>query len=568
MSATSISLTSTAPKSLRRRIADAVRARPALSVALATLLVVWAGLLATHPNPPSLPLARSLAIARVKADPPDVKLVPALRSASARVTVVDRRYEVVSLFEGPRLVLAAVVSASGQVAYRAAPVRSSYAYGSNIANDWRVLLLMSMVFILMSAVWPLRRLRNLDVLIATSSVFAVVLLNAGTIDRMVLASYPVLLYLGLRCAWRAFGPRPAPAPSISLYEKLTERCSPAQRLRLLRMTAGAATLIVAMVGLSSLGVVDVGYAVMEGATQLLHGLLPYGHIPDVLHGDTYPIGSYALFVPFAAISPVRTEWDSADLTLVVAVAAALLAGWGIWRGNRAPGAGSGTELGKSGREESERLAPLRGLIAWLTFPPMLVAISTGTTDVALAAILLGALMLWRRPAISTTVLAAGAWFKLAPAALLPLWLAPLRGRQLVRALAGVVAVSAAMLVPLLALGGVGGVSRMLHAASYQQSRESINSLWAIVGSVPLQQFAEAATIALIAAGMVRLRRDASLAHDRTRVAALGGAVMLGLQISASYWTYLYLAWALPFLALSVLGARDGVDAPGAVPGHG
>jgi hypothetical protein len=122
-----------------------------------------------------------------------------------------------------------------------------------------------------------------------------------------------------------------------------------------------------------------------------------------------------------------------------------------------------------------------------------------------------------------------------------------------------------MLVPLLALGGVGGVWRMLHAISYQQTRTSLDSLWALIGSVPLQQLAEAATIALIAAGAVRLRGDPALARDRTRVAALGGAVMLGLQISASYWTYLYLAWALPFLALSVLGAQDSVAAARAAP---
>ena len=80
-----------------------------------------------------------------------------------------------------------------------------------------------------------------------------------------------------------------------------------------------AGLIVAMVGLSSLHVVDVGYAVMEGATLLTHGTLPYHHIPDVLHGDTYPLASYLLDVPLAALTPVRDAWSDADATLAVTV---------------------------------------------------------------------------------------------------------------------------------------------------------------------------------------------------------------------------------------------------------
>jgi hypothetical protein len=148
-----------------------------------------------------------------------------------------------------------------------------------------------------------------------------------------------------------------------------------------------------------------------------------------------------------------------------------------------------------------------------------------------------------------TVLAAGAWFKLAPAALLPLALAPLRREQRTRAVAGVALVSVAMVAAVVALGGASGTGDMVHAMGFQVSRPPLNSLWAVAGSVPLQQLTEAATLALIAAAVVALRRDPALAGDRRRVAALGGAVMLGLQMSSSYWTFMYLAWALPFLLL-------------------
>jgi glycosyl transferase family 87 len=367
---------------------------------------------------------------------------------------------------------------------------------------------------------------------------------------MAVAVYPLMLYLAARCAWRAFAPRREPAPSTPLFEIVTSRWSDEQRHRILRLAVVACGLIVAMVGLSS-NPIDVGYAVMEGATDLLHQLLPYGHIAGVLHGDTYPIGSYLLFTPFAAISPVHNQWDDAEFTLLVAVAASLLAALGIWRAStpQTPTAGQRATPG-------QRVTALRGVLAFLTFPPLLVTVSTGTTDVTMAAIMLAAILLWRRPAISTTVLAAGAWFKLAPAALLPLWLAPLRGGQLRRALGGIVLISALMLAPVLALGGAHGVARMLHAVAYQESRESLNGLWWWIGSVPLQQLAQAATLALIVAGAVRLAQRGELANDRTRLAALCAAIMLALQISASYWSYLYLVWVLPFLALSVLAADN------------
>ena len=78
--------------------------------------------------------------------------------------------------------------------------------------------------------------------------------------------------------------------------------------------------------------------------------------------------------------------------------------------------------------ESEERA-LRLALAWLSFLPLLMTGSTGTTDVVLALLLLAAVLTWRRPAATTALIAAAGWFKLAPFALLPLWLAPRRGAR-------------------------------------------------------------------------------------------------------------------------------------------
>jgi hypothetical protein len=98
---------------------------------------------------------------------------------------------------------------------------------------------------------------------------------------------------------------------------------------------------------------------------------------------------------------------------------------------------------------------------------------------------------------------------------------------------------------------------MLSAMSFQFTRTSPHTLWSVVGNVPLQQLAEAATLALIVGAGVKLRRDHALAGDPSRLAAIAAAVLLGIEISANYWNYMYLVWIAPFLMVSVLG----VDAP-------
>jgi hypothetical protein len=167
-----------------------------------------------------------------------------------------------------------------------------------------------------------------------------------------------------------------------------------------------------------------------------------------------------------------------------------------------------------------------------------------------------ALLLSRRPGLASGMLAAAAWFKLAPAALLPVWLAPLRGRRLVAAGAAVTAVSGAMVLLVVVLGGFGGVVAMLHAIAYQFSRGSPQSLWSALGIERLQPLGQACLLGLIVAAAARFRREPDLAHDRARVAAISAAILIGLQLTADYWAFLYLVWVVPPLCLSVLESRE------------
>jgi hypothetical protein len=157
------------------------------------------------------------------------------------------------------------------------------------------------------------------------------------------------------------------------------------------------------------------------------------------------------------------------------------------------------------------------------------------------------------------MLAAAAWFKAVPAALLPVWLAPLRGRRLGRAFAAMIAVSLPMAAALLAFGGLHGPEAMLRALSYQLSRGSTMSIWAALGAERLQPIAQACVLGLIAAVTWRLRREPALAGDPVRLAALSGAILIGLQLAADYWAFLYLAWLVPLLCLSVLRRESATE---------
>jgi Glycosyltransferase family 87 len=485
-----------------------------------------------------------------------------------RVTVdrLDSRLEQVTFFAGPQVVAEVALERDGTVLAGVNARRQREPYGDWLAYQPALLVGLCALFVLMTGVTPLRRARNLDVLASTSLVVSVVLFQRRYLAASLLAAMPGMVYLLVRSARRALGPPSEEPVSSPLLTAITSGVESARRVRWLRALLLSLGLVVAMVGLSSPGPVDVIYAVMEGATRLTHGVLPYGHLPPgVIHGDTYPILSYALYAPLALVSPVNTLWDSVDTALAVAVLAALVAAWAVFRTT----AGARRSGGRRRPVEAEE-AGLRAALACLAFPPLLITVSTGTTDVVLAAVLALAVLLWRRPTACSTLLVAGAWFKLAPVALLPVCVAPLRGRRLVRALAAVVLVSLPPVVLLLALGGLHGPADMLHAMSYQLSRGSLQSIWRVLGIGGLQPLAQACVLGLIAAAVVKLHREPELAHDRARMAALAVAILLGLELAADYWAFLYLVWFMPLVGLSLLAepnpvtevAEAGMPAPG------
>jgi hypothetical protein len=477
---------------------------------------------------------------------------------SVRTERLDSRLERVTFFAGPRIVVDAVVARddtrpdavrSARVVQAVDARRLSVPYGNWLAYQPALLVALSVLFVLMTAVWPWRRLRNLDVAAALSLLGSVLLFQYRYFDASIVLASVLLAYLALRCAYRGLGPARAREPQAPLLTVLTPRLESLRRVRWLRVALAAVALVVLMVAVGSPSAVDVLYAVMEGATNLIHGFLPYGHMPSgIVHGDTYPILSYALYTPVAVFAPVSSTWARVDAGLAVAGIAALLAAWAVFRANA--GARRTTNEARSVEQEE---TGLRAALAWLTFPPLLVTVSTGTTDVVLAGMLAGAILLWRRPTVCSGLLAAAGWFKLAPVALVPVCLAPLRGRRLIAALGAILAVSAPLVGLLLALGGTHGAATMVRAISYQFSRGSEQSIWGVLGISGLQPVGQACVLGVVAAAVVQLRRRPELALDRARVAALTTAILIGMQLTADYWAFLYLVWVGPALCVSVLG---------------
>jgi hypothetical protein len=526
------------------------RSRSSLTVAVAVALLAAVVLLAVNRSTTlAFPRAAAVRVAAQQFSAGYVGAAP--RWDSAQVQPLDSHEVRVSLFAGGQIIAQDVIDAHGYVSDSADFRNASIPYGDWIAYQPAVLVLLSALFALACGVSPWRRLRNLDVAAALSLSIPVVLFQHRYVDLSILSALPSMAYLMLRCGWLGLGRASGPATSTPLLQVVLRGWDVARRVRLLRIVVLALGLACVMIGVSSPVPVDVAYAVMEGATTLLGGVLPYGHLPGgVVHGDTYPLLSYALYTPLALVHPVHSLLDSVDIALGATVVAALAAAWATFRalaGGRPRKDGTGPTRTLQDQERG-----LQGALMLLAFPPVLITVSTGTTDVPLAAMLAASVLVYRRPAISGALLATAGWFKLAPFALVPVWLAGRRGASLRLSIGAMIAVSLPVLALLLALGGSGGPGAMVHAIEFQFSRGSPQSVWAALSLTGLQPIGEACVLGLIAGAVVRLRRDPALAGSQPRIAAISACILLALQLSANYWSFLYLVWVVPLLAMSVL----------------
>jgi hypothetical protein len=254
---------------------------------------------------------------------------------------------------------------------------------------------------------------------------------------------------------------------------------------------------------------------------------------DIVHGDTYGLPVYLFYAPFAALWPMVDNWGDATGSLVANVLVLLVCLAGVGAATRGP--------------------RWPAVLAFLAFPAALMSTSSGTNDLLIAAALIWAFAWFTRPAASSALVMLAGVAKLAPLAIVPLWLARLRGAALVRALAACAVVGVLSLAGLVAFGGLAGPRAMAEAMAFQLSRRSELSIWTALGLQPLQPLAKALVVAVVAGGTTLVWRDRAVAADPRRVAGLTIAVLAALQVSANHWAPMYLLWFAPPALIALLG---------------
>jgi hypothetical protein len=102
---------------------------------------------------------------------------------------------------------------------------------------------------------------------------------------------------------------------------------------------------------------------------------------------------------------------------------------------------------------------------------------------------------------------------------------------------------------------------------YQARRRTPFSVWGLWGGLSFEQHLVAGAALALGLLVAVVPRQRGLVE----VAALAGAVLIALQLAASYWLYTYIVWFFPLVAIAVFGshpARVGEAATEPEPARG
>ena len=383
------------------------------------------------------------------------------------------------------------------------------------------------------------RLAHLDLLVVVAGFgLSHYFFNRGNIGVSVPLAYPPLIYLLGRALWLGFRRR----AGIGLRPSLP-----------IKLLAVATVLLVAgriALNIADSNVIDVGYSGVIGADRIADQEPIYGNFPDDdQSGDTYGPVAYYAYVPFEQVFPWSGSWDDlpaahgASIFFDLATIAGLfLIGRRLRRGRR------GTELG------------ILLSFAWAACPYTAFALESNTNDALVSLTLVAALLCLTAPIPRGITLALSAMTKFAPLALGPLFAtygATGGGRDgFLRRYAKVVipfSVAFAATIAVVSFQALQdpGLSTFWHRTIAEQGgRDSPFSIWGQAHSLGwLQAVVKAAVVGLALLVAFRPRR-----RDHVTVAALGAAVLLGMQLTVDHWFYLYVPWFLPFLLIALLAS--------------
>ena len=381
------------------------------------------------------------------------------------------------------------------------------------------------------------RLAHLDLLVVVAGFgLSHYFFNRGNIGVSVPLAYPPLLYLLGRALWLGVRRRDGAGlrPSIPI-----------------KVLAIATVLLVAgriALNVSDSNVIDVGYSGVIGADRIADQKPIYGNFPsDDQSGDTYGPVAYYAYVPFEQVFPWSGSWDDLPAAHGAAIffdlgtmGALFLLGRRLRRGRR------GTELG------------VLLSFAWAACPYTAFALESNTNDALVSLTLAAALLCLTAPIPRGITLALSSMTKFAPLALAPLFATYGAtegggGRFLRRYAKVVIPFSIAFAVTVLVVCFQAlqdpGLSTFWHRTLAEQGgRDSPFSVWGQDPSLGwLQALVKAAVVGLALFVAFRPRR-----RDHVTIAALGAALLIGMELTVDHWFYLYIPWFLPFLLVALL----------------
>jgi hypothetical protein len=209
---------------------------------------------------------------------------------------------------------------------------------------------------------------------------------------------------------------------------------------------------------------------------------------------------------------------------------------------------------------------------WAAYPYTAYTLLSNSNDTLVAVLLVATLLVLARTAARGVITGLATLAKFAPAVLVPMlatysatpaggtewgrW-APFRDRT-----RGPAAFVVAFVITVIALLIWPAIDPGLHTfydrtIAYQASRDSPFSIWGQAAGLEPLRIAIMAAVAVLAIAFARWPKDKKL----PQVAALGAALLIGVQLTMQHWFYLYIVWFYPLLLVAMSSRDPGPDTP-------